>query len=151
MANTNNTNIQYQQFGQNSMAQFFPQPQGNVYLINSSNEVTLVPVGTVGISAAICMTEGVIYLKAMQNGNPMLLRYKLNSLDAPISPITTEQPPTSNSEDKILNILKNYDERIQGLERIVNNRTQSVQPGPQQVQQSAPAAQPQGGTREWQL
>ena len=41
MANANNNNIPFQQFNQNPMAQFLPQPQGNVYLINSSNEITL--------------------------------------------------------------------------------------------------------------
>lgn len=148
MANTNNNNLQFQQFGQNPMAQFLPQPQGNVYLINSSNEMTLVPVGAVGVSVAICMTEGVMYLKTMQNGNPMLLRYKLNSLDSPVNPIPVEQPAI-NSTDKIFDILKGYDERIKGLEQFVNNRTQSVQPNTQQVQQTGVAAQ--GGSKEWQL
>lgn len=148
MASTNNNNIQFQQFGQNPMAQFLPQPQGNVYLINSSNEITLVPVGTVGVSVAICMTEGVMYLKTMQNGNPMLLRYKLNSLDVPVSTNhTTEQVP--NSDDKMFNnILKNYDKRIKQLESLVNN-LQLSKNSPQQNQQVNSTHQ--GETKEWQL
>lgn len=148
MASTNNNNIQFQQFGQNPMAQFLPQPQGNVYLINSSNEITLVPVGTVGVSVAICMTEGVMYLKTMQNGNPMLLRYKLNSLDVPVSTNhTTEQVP--NNDDKMFNnILKNYDKRIKQLESLVNN-LQLSKNSPQQNQQVNSTHQ--GETKEWQL
>lgn len=51
---------------------FFPQPQGSVYLINNSMEVANIPMSA-GVSAAICMNEEVVYLKAMQNGNPMLM------------------------------------------------------------------------------
>lgn len=144
MANSNN--IQFQQYGQfnptaqNQMAQFLPQPQGNVYLINSSNEITLVPVGAVGVSVAICMNEGIVYFKTMQNGNPMLLRYKLTSLDIP-APQQEQGPPTNQSnnvnKEELLTILKNYDDRIRGLEQII------VKPNPQQVEK--------GGTKEWQL
>ena len=149
MASANNNNIQFQQFGQNPMAQFLPQPQGNVYLINSSNEITLVPVGAVGVSVAICMTEGVMYLKTMQNGNPMLLRYKLNSLDIPVpTNHVTEQVPNNNDDKIFNNILKNYDERIKQLESLVNN-LQLSKSSPQQNQQVNSTHQ--GGTKEWQL
>ena len=49
-------------------------------MINNSNEINSVPVG-LGVSAAICLSEGIIYLKTIQNGAPMIVGYKLNSLD----------------------------------------------------------------------
>lgn len=56
--------------------QFFPQPQGNIYIINNSLEVANVPMSG-GISVALCMSEGLMYLKTMQNGNPMFMAYKI--------------------------------------------------------------------------
>ena len=149
MANANNNNIPFQQFNQNPMAQFLPQPQGNVYLINSSNEITLVPVGAVGVSVAICMTEGVMYLKTMQNGNPMLLRYKLNSLDIPVPTNYIQEQPSNNiNEDKgFTNILKNYDERIKQLESLVNKLQLTKNDTPQNKQVNSSR---QGG-KEWPL
>jgi len=50
-------------------------------MIGSSNDVANVPVG-VGLSAAICLKEGIIYLKTIQNGSPMLLGYRLCPLES---------------------------------------------------------------------
>ena len=49
-------------------------------MINSPLEVSNVPVG-VGLSAAISLSEGLLYLKTMQNGVPMVVGYKLSSLE----------------------------------------------------------------------
>ena len=54
--------------------QFFPQPQGNVYIINNSMEIANIPVGG-GISVALCPSEAIMFLKSMQNGAPTLLAY----------------------------------------------------------------------------
>lgn len=54
--------------------QYFPQPQGNVYLINNSLEVANIPMGA-GISMALCPSEGIMYLKTMQGGSPSLIAY----------------------------------------------------------------------------
>ena len=54
----------------------FPQPQGNVYFINNSVEVANVPMGG-GISVAICMNEGVMYVKSLQNGQPTFMAYSI--------------------------------------------------------------------------
>lgn len=56
--------------------QFFPQPQGNVYIINNSMEIANIPVGG-GISVALCPSEAIMFLKSMQNGAPTLLAYTL--------------------------------------------------------------------------
>lgn len=54
----------------------FPQPQGNVYQINSTLEVANVPCGA-GVSVALCLPENVMYIKTMQNGNPLFYPYKI--------------------------------------------------------------------------
>ena len=69
------------QFQQQNVQPLFPQPQGNVYNINSTLEVANVPVGA-GISVALCLNEGVMYIKTMQNGNPMFWAYRILPYDS---------------------------------------------------------------------
>lgn len=77
MNTMNNSLQQMQQMVQlQTQQQFFLQSQGNLYMINSPLEVSNVPVG-VGLSAAISLSEGLLYLKTMQNGVPMV-RYTGN-------------------------------------------------------------------------
>ena len=45
-------------------------------MIGNTSDIANVPVGA-GLSAAICLREGVMYLKTIQNGSPMLLAYRL--------------------------------------------------------------------------
>ena len=56
--------------------QLFPQPQGSVYMINNSLEVANIPIGA-GLSFAYCANEGLLYIKALQNGNPIFLTYRM--------------------------------------------------------------------------
>jgi len=42
----------------------FPQPQGNVYVIQNSLEVANIPAGA-GITAALCLQENLLYMKSM--------------------------------------------------------------------------------------
>lgn len=108
-------------FGTNfSTQQFFPQPQGSVYVINNSAEISTIPMGS-GISTAICMSEGLMFLKTLQNGNPVLMAYK-------IIPYSQEQNNSSNNMDKEsgeeLQTLKNRVEEIEKkLLTIKNNST----------------------------
>jgi hypothetical protein len=44
--------------------QYFPQPQGNVYLVNNSLEVSNIPMGA-GLSMVLCPSEGTMYLKTL--------------------------------------------------------------------------------------
>ena len=55
--NQNVAPMQQNQFQQQNVQPLFPQPQGNVYNINSTLEVANVPVGA-GISVALCLTVG---------------------------------------------------------------------------------------------
>jgi hypothetical protein len=56
----------YNQFQQ--IQQMFPQPQGSVYSINSPIEIGNVPIGSTGLSVAICLAENLMYIKSFQNG-----------------------------------------------------------------------------------
>lgn len=58
------------------MSQIFQPSNGNFYLINSAGELSNVPISN-GISAALCFNEGVLYLKALQNGSPTVVPYKI--------------------------------------------------------------------------
>jgi hypothetical protein len=122
---------QMQQMPQVPQQQFFPQPQGNVFMINSSSEIGNIPIGN-GLSAAICLQEGTLYLKTMQNGNLMSLAYKLSPLDTAVN--TTQSNPQSGEDNKILQILQSYEQRIKAIEDSLSIQKEN-----------------KGGKNEWQL
>lgn len=59
-----------------SSQSFFSTPQGNLYIVNNPLELGNIPMST-GISGVICFNSGTLYLKAMQNGAPAVVSYKL--------------------------------------------------------------------------
>ena len=70
--------------------QYFPQPQGNVYLVNNSLEVSNVPMGA-GLSMVLCPSEGTMYLKTLQGGAPSLIVYSIQPYESkPDSPPATD-------------------------------------------------------------
>lgn len=93
--------IPYQQpfptAAQMTQQQFFPQPQGNAYLINSSMEIANIPMS--GVTLALCPSENLLYLKSMQNGNPVFLAYKT-------MPYEPEKPSNKDYEDRISTLEK---------------------------------------------
>lgn len=112
-----NFNTQQPSIGTQAMPQYyqqtpqlFPTPQGNVYFINNSLEIANIPMGT-GFSAALCLSEKLLYLKTLQNGNPMLLIYNLEPY---------KNNEENNENDSIELILKKYDERLSDLEKRIN-------------------------------
>ena len=112
-----NFNTQRPSIGTQAMPQYyqqtpqlFPTPQGNVYFINNSLEIANIPMGT-GFSAALCLSEKLLYLKTLQNGNPMLLVYNLEPY---------KNNEENNENDSIELILKKYDERLSDLEKRIN-------------------------------
>ena len=112
-----NFNTQQPSIGAQTMPQYyqqtpqlFPTPQGNVYFINNSLEIANIPMGT-GFSAALCLSEKLLYLKTLQNGNPMLLVYNLEPY---------KNNEENNENDSIKLILKKYDERLSDLEKRIN-------------------------------
>ena len=137
--NNNYMNYNPSNFQPYQTAQYFPQPQGSIYMIGNSNDVANVPVGA-GLSAAICLREGLIYLKTIQNGSPMLLGYRLCPLEG--NTVAQEQKiqnqtvanmtsaPEASIEERILKAFEDFDIRLKKLEG--NNK-------------------PKGGTEKWQL
>lgn len=87
---------------------YFPQPQGNVYMVNNSMEVGNIPVG-IGISAVFCLNEAMLYLKSTQNGAPAMVTYKL-------TPIETSQSPNSKVFEELAALRKT----VESLEKKVN-------------------------------
>lgn len=80
----------------------FPQPQGNVYVIQNSLEVANIPAGA-GVTVALCLQENLLYMKSMQNGMPVFLAYKLTPFTD--SPKTTNETTTAPTlEDRITNL-----------------------------------------------
>lgn len=106
-----------QQIPQQNVQPLFPQPQGNVYNINSTLEMANVPVGA-GISVALCMPENIMYIKAMQNGNPLLYPYKI----VPFTQTQMQQPDEAEkSEPDLQSQLKDCCSKIQALEEKVES------------------------------
>lgn len=110
-----------QMLNQQNVQPLFPQPQGNVYNINSTLEVANVPVGA-GVSVALCLPENVMYIKTMQNGNPLFYPYK-------ITPFTNEQPqqeekPQSSSTtiDQLMEQIKICNDKISSLEARLSSK-----------------------------
>lgn len=101
----------------------FPQPQGNVYNINSTLEVANVPTGA-GISVALCLNEGFMYIKTMQNGNPMFWAYRIVPYDGTTSEPTKKQEAQQKQvvapDEQILKHFENYDNRFNKLENQVS-------------------------------
>lgn len=71
--------------------QYFPQPQGNVYLVNNSLEVSNIPMGA-GLSMVLCPSEGTMYLKTLQGGAPTLIVYS-------IAPYESKEEPQPQQPD----------------------------------------------------
>lgn len=113
---------QQSQQPQFQVQQLFPQPQGNVYMISNSLEVANVPMGA-GISIALCMQEGLMYLKSMQNGNPMFITYRILPYDN--SQKDNQQNQTSDNSKQNIEIIveeiKRSNERINVLEKEIQS------------------------------
>lgn len=109
------------QFQQQNVQPLFPQPQGNVYNINSTLEVANVPVGA-GISVALCLQEGFMYIKTMQNGNPMFWAYKIMPFDT----ARLQQQEERKEENPFAAQFEQYDNRFAKLEQQVGELQNSL-------------------------
>lgn len=101
--NGNQPQMNYQQ-----IQQMFPQPQGSVYSINTPAEVGNVPIGSTGLSVAICFQDQIMYIKSFQNGNPVIMAYR-------VIPYTKEEPTQNAAEPSP----DQYGERITKLEEAI--------------------------------
>ena len=93
------TNIPYNSMPSFQTQQYFPTPQGNVYFINNSLELANVPMGN-NLSLAICMSEGIFYIKTLQNGAPTLMAYQFSAYE----PKNTAPQSTTNFEERLKKI-----------------------------------------------
>lgn len=117
-----NYNFQAQQ---QNVQPLFPQPQGNVYNINSTLEVANVPTGA-GISVALCLNEGLMYIKSMQNGNPLFWAYKIE----PYNNIPKENSNQVNEEISNLTSsqLEEFNNRFVKIESQINELQKNIKP-----------------------
>ena len=115
MANNNYYNPTTPPGSYTAPPQFFPQPQGNVFFINNTLEVANIPVSA-GVSVALCMPEGIMYLKSLQNGNPVLMAYNL-------TPYTITQKPSNENQEQeksLENRIKHLEEHLDSILRKLN-------------------------------
>ena len=108
------TTYNYQQ-----IQQMFPQPQGSVYAINTPTEIGNVPIGSTGLSVAICFNEQLMYIKSFQNGNPVIMAYR-------VTPYTKEENPQVSTPTQSVSPLE---ERIAKLENLLTNLTNTNEGG----------------------
>ena len=88
--------------------QMFPQPQGSVYAINSPIELGNVPTGSTGLSVAICLAENLMYIKSFQNGQPVIMAYRVSPFqkeDGKTEPTPTTEVRLAALEEKIDKII----------------------------------------------
>ena len=110
----------FNQFQQ--IQQMFPQPQGSVYTINTPLDIGNVPIGSTGLSVAICLQENLMYIKSSQNGGPMLLGYRLVPLEgcANSSPANSDNKYITNElieeNKRLIEVMKSHDDKIHMLE-----------------------------------
>ena len=90
--------------------QMFPQPQGSVYAISAPTEIGNVPIGSTGLSVAICFNDQLMYIKSFQNGNPVIMAYR-------IAPYTKEE----NAPTQTVSASSNIEERLTKLETLLTN------------------------------
>lgn len=101
---------QYQQ-----IQQMFPQPQGSVYSISTPAEVGNVPIGSTGLSVAICFPDQIMYIKSFQNGSPVLMAYR-------VVPYTKDDTPLKEQAQNNQNNQKDpLEERLSRIENMLNN------------------------------
>lgn len=107
-------NMMLPNFQQNPI--LFPQPVGSVYNLNTAADIANVPTGA-GISLGLCLNENILYIKALQNGAPALLSYKLGPVEA---------NDISEENDKIKQMLQSFETRFSNIERQLSNIKEKV-------------------------
>ena len=120
MANYGYPNPQIMSSQYQQIQQIFPQPQGSVYSINSPLELGNVPIGSTGLSVALCLNEDVMYIKSFQNGGPVIMAYR-------VAPYQKEQsaPPQASQSTSEANTAPLLEPRVTKLEQLVTDLLKS--------------------------
>ena len=113
-----------------SQQPMFPQPNGNIYVISNSLEVANVPAGA-GITAALCQSESLLYLKTVQNGVPTFLAYKLTPY--------TESPRMQPQENDVEIRLAALEKQISTLLIALGGKRNDEQSTPTTTTNATPA------------
>ena len=108
---SNPYNQQSAMYNYQQIQQMFPQPQGSVYAINTPTEIGNVPIGSTGLSVAICFNDQLMYIKSFQNGSPVIMAYR-------ISPYTKEETAQTAPGPSL-------EERMAKLEAMLNSNNQN--------------------------
>lgn len=109
-------NMMLPNYQQNTI--LFPQPIGNVYNLNTAADIANIPTGA-GVSLGLCLAENILYIKALQNGAPALLSYKLG-------PIESNDITEDKDSDKIKQILQSFEARFTSIEKQLSNIKEKV-------------------------
>lgn len=115
---------QFNQFQQ--IQQMFPQPQGSVYSINSPIDIGNVPIGSTGLSVALCLNESLMYIKSFQNGSPVIMTYRIlpHNSDSKQSSQNIDKTTANSFTDEQTEKLKQIDsltERVTKLEGAIGH------------------------------
>lgn len=102
--------------------QMFPQPQGSVYAINTPTEIGNVPIGSTGLSVAICFPEQIMYIKSFQNGNPIIMAYRVTPYTKEETSAATTQTSTSTAAESPQD---NIGQRLDRVEALLKNITEN--------------------------
>lgn len=87
--------------------QMFPQPQGSVYSINSPLDLGNVPIGSTGLSVALCIPDNLMYIKSFQNGQPIVMAYTISPFQKDEKGAEgTPPPPTAPNLETRLDTLE---------------------------------------------
>ena len=86
----------------------FPTTTRSVYSINSPLDIGNVPIGSTGLSVAICLSENLMYIKSFQNGQPTIMVYRISPFqkenrepEAPVVQKTTGRLGSRLLEEKM--------------------------------------------------
>lgn len=107
-------NMMLPNFQQNPI--LFPQPVGSVYNLNTAADIANIPTGA-GVSLGLCLAENILYIKALQNGAPALLAYKLGPV---------ESNDITEDNDKIKQILQSFENRFTSIEKQLSSIKEKV-------------------------
>ena len=92
----------------------FPQPQGSVYSIQSLADIGNVPIGSTGLSVALCLPEQVMYIKSFQNGSPIIMAYRVLPFQKEDKSVDLVENNESNVENRIKSLEEKLDKLISG-------------------------------------
>lgn len=133
-------NPQNQSFLQNQINQpypgqiVFPQPVGNVYNLNTANDIGNIPFGG-NVSVGLCLSENIVYIKSLQNGNPLILGYRLTPIENLNTNSQINQNLNSDSQlEELIATLNENNKKIDLLEKQVIKLKEKI-----------------GGKVEWQI